>query len=340
MKIAILGAGAMGSAIGALVHKAGNQVTLIDVSRPTIEAVRKRGLIIQDKAGGQETVRVNITDQPTSVGVVDLLVVFVKCYHTEAAVKGALPIIGPNTTVLSLQNGWGNGPRIASIVGKERVVLGVCYHSATVLAPGHVLHAGQGKTFMGELDGSDSPRLRHIVKTFNTAGIAVEPSGQVLKEIWSKLALNVATLPTSSTVRVTADHLLDTPEMQEVMKELLKEVVAVANAQNIPLEFNERWDAITGLLRKLAPNTKGSMLQDVENHRQTEIDVMCGAINEAGAQLNIPTPYNRAMIGLLKGLEATFPWMPSPQLEANERQTPHVRRDSLPIQGAPQSSAP
>lgn len=306
MKIAILGAGAMGSAIGALLHKAGHQATLIDVSRPAIEAVQSRGLIIQNKAGEQETVRIAITDQPVSVGVVDLLLVFVKCYHTETAVKNALPIIGPDTTVLSLQNGWGNGPRIASIVGQERVVLGVCYHSATVLAPGHVLHAGQGKTFMGELNGSDSPRLQQIVKTFNDAGIVVEPSGQVLQEIWSKLALNVATLPTSSTVRVTADRLLGAPEMQDLMKELLREVVAVANAQHIPLDFDERWEAIAGLLKKLAPNTKGSMLQDVEARRQTEIDVMCGAIIEAGTRLNIPTPYNRAMIGLIKGLEATF----------------------------------
>lgn len=296
----------MGSAIGALLHKAGHSVTLIDISRPTIEAVQTRGLIIQNKTGEQETVRIAITDDPKAAGVVDLLLVFVKCYHTENAVRMAAPMIGPDTTVLSLQNGWGNGPRIAGLVGKERVVLGVCYHSATVLAPGHVLHAGQGKTFMGELDGSDSLRLQQLVKTFNQAGIAVEPSGQVLKEIWSKLALNVATLPTSSTVRVTADHLLDTPEMQELMKALLQEVVAVANAQNISLNFEERWESITGLLRKLAPNTKGSMLQDVEAKRQTEIDVMCGAIVEAGARFDIPTPYNRAMIGLIKGMEATF----------------------------------
>ena len=159
---------------------------------------------------------------------------------------------------------------------------------------------------MGELDGLDSPRLQQIVSTFNDAGIAVEPSGQVLKEIWSKLALNVATLPTSSAVRVPADHLLDTAEMRELMRGLLQEVVAVANAQGIPLDFNERWDAITGLLRKLAPNTKGSMLQDVEARRQTEIDVMCGAIIEAGVRLNIPTPSNRAMFGLIKALEASY----------------------------------
>jgi 2-dehydropantoate 2-reductase len=134
----------------------------------------------------------------------------------------------------------------------------------------------------------------------------VEPSGQVLKEIWSKLALNVATLPTSASVRVTADRLLDTPEMQDLMKALLQEVVAVANGRKIPLNFDERWETIRNLLQKLAPNTKGSMLQDVEGRRQTEIDVMCGAIIEAGNDLRIPTPVNRAMLGLIKALEATF----------------------------------
>lgn len=306
MKIAILGAGAMGSVIGALLHEAGNIVTLIDVSRPAIEAVSSNGLIIADKAGNKRVVRVHITDRPASIGVVDLLIVFVKCYQTVDAVKSVLPIIAPETTVLSLQNGWGNGPRIAQLVGAERVVLGVCYHSATVLAPGHVLHAGQGKTFVGELDGSARPRLHTIAKTFNDAGVGTEVSGEVMKEIWSKLALNVATLPPSSTVRITADRLLDAPEMRELMKDLLHEVVAVANAQNIPLDFDERWEAITGLLSKLAPGTKGSMYQDIENRRRTEIDVMCGAIVEAGARLNIPTPCNRAMVSLMKGLERTF----------------------------------
>jgi 2-dehydropantoate 2-reductase len=187
------------------------------------------------------------------------------------------------------------------------VLLGVCYHSATALGPGHVLHAGQGKTFIGELDGSDSARLQRIAKMFNDAGIGVEPSGHVLREIWSKLCLNAATLPTSAAIRVTAERLLDAPEMRALMQELLREVIAVANAQDIPLNFNERWDAITRLLAKLAPNTKGSMLQDVENRRQTEIDVINGAVVEAGQRLSVPTLHNRVMVALIKSIEATFP---------------------------------
>jgi 2-dehydropantoate 2-reductase len=308
MKIAILGAGAMGSAIGALLAKAGNDVTLIDVWKEAVEAINRDGLKIQNKAGEVATHKVRAVTSPAQVpGSVDLLLVFVKCYHTVDAVKSALTVLGPDSAVLSLQNGWGNGPRIAEVVGRERVVLGVCYHSATVLGPGHVLHAGQGKTFIGEMDGAVTPRVQKIAEAFKAAGLDLEASEQVLKEIWSKLALNVATLPTSSTIKLTAEKLPNTPEMQSLMRALLLEVVSVAQLQGIALDFTERWNAITGLLGKLAPNTKGSMLQDVESRRRTEIDVMCGAIVEAGQRLGFATPYNNAMLWLVKALEANYP---------------------------------
>lgn len=296
----------MGSAIGGSLARAGNEVTLIDVSRETIDSINANGLRLDDKAGASQTIRLRATDKPSEVGVADLVLVFVKCYHTEAAVKNALSMIGPDTVVLSLQNGWGNAPRIASIVGQQKLIVGVCYHSATVLGPGHVLHAGKGMTFIGELDRPMSERLKRVAETFSSAGLEVTPAANVLKEIWSKLALNVVTLPTSAALRITADRLLDTEEMQSLMRELLKEIVAVVRAQKLELDFDERWNAITGLLKKLAPNTKGSMLQDVENKRRTEIDVINGAIVEAGERLGVPTPYNHAMVCLIKALERTF----------------------------------
>src|SRR6185503_16439657 len=111
--------------------------------------------------------------------------------------------------------------------------LGVCYHSATVLGPGHVLHAGQGKTFIGEMDGAVTPRVQKIAETFKPAGVEIEASAQVLREIWSKLALNVATLPTSSTIKLTAEKLPNSSEMQSLMRALLLEVVSVAQLQGI-----------------------------------------------------------------------------------------------------------
>lgn len=308
MKIAILGAGAMGSVIGSLLADAGNEITLIDVWAEAVAVINRDGLRIQDRTGESRVCRVRAVRSPAEVtGPVDLLLVFVKCYHTAEAVRSALPLLGTGSTVLSLQNGWGNGPRIAQIAGAERMVLGVCYHSATVLGPGLVLHAGRGRTVIGEMDGSMSPRVQQVADRFTAAGMETEGSAQILREIWSKLALNVATLPTQSAIRLTADRLLNTPEMRGLMKNLLREVVAVAGAQNIPLDFTERWAAITGLLSRLAPNTRGSMLQDVEKGRRTEIDVMCGAIIEAGARLSVPTPCNTTMFSLIKALEANYP---------------------------------
>ncbi|WP_404423354.1 ketopantoate reductase family protein [Nibricoccus sp. IMCC34717] len=307
MNTVILGAGAMGCSIGALLKQAGADVTLVDVWKEAVDKINADGLRVDDKAGNAVQVRLRaVTEAKAAPGPVDLVIVFVKCYHTEEAIRAALPIIGPGTTVLSLQNGWGNGPRIAEIVGREKLLIGVCYHSATVLAPGHVLHAGRGKTYVGELDGVFSPRLKAVTDLFTKAGIDVDASNQVLKEIWSKLALNCVSLATSALTRVTADQQFKLPAMEEVCRGLLREVIAVANARGIPLDFDERWAAITGLHGKLAPGTKGSMLQDVEKRRQTEIDVINGAILTAGRELNIPTPYNHALYCLIKCHETTF----------------------------------
>jgi 2-dehydropantoate 2-reductase len=306
MKTVILGAGAMGSVIGGTLAQAGNEVVLIEVAKEIVSAIQQRGLMIEDRAGQKTTIQLKATHDPSEVGWADLIIVFVKCYHTETAVRQAAHLIGPNTIVLSLQNGWGNAALISKLTSPERVLVGVSYHSAVLLAPGHVLHAGQGPTYLGELDGTLSTRVTAVTKLFGSAGLDVTPSVNVLTEIWSKLALNAVTLPTSASIRISADSLLQTSEMEGLMQELLAEVVAVARAQEIMLTFEERWNAIRNLLNKLAANTKGSMLQDIERRRRTEIDVINGAIVEAGARLGIATPYNRSMLCLIKALEKSF----------------------------------
>ncbi len=296
----------MGSVIGGTLAQAGNDVVLVDVSKEIVDKIEQSGLRIEDKAGQTATIKLQATSDPGQVGVADLVIVFVKCYHTETAVRQAAPMLGPNTIVLSLQNGWGNAGVISKLTGPEKLLVGVSYHSAVLLAPGHVLHAGQGPTYLGEIDGTVSSRVNAIAQLFGSAGLSIIPSANVLREIWSKLALNAVTLPTSASIRVTADKLLRTPEMDRLMQELLTEVVAVACAQKISLDFEERWNAIRNLLNKLAPNTKGSMLQDVERRRRTEIDVINGAIVEAGSRLGLATPYNQSMLCLIKALEQSF----------------------------------
>ena len=306
MKIAILGGGgAMGGLFGGYLARAGNDVTLIDVSRAAIGAINDNRLSIEEKDGSQPSFGVRASDDPKSVGPVDLVVNFVKCYHTEAAIKSAAPMIGAETAVLSLQNGWGNAPRIASIVGEDRVLVGLTYHSATLLAPGRVKHPGAGMTYIGELGGRPTKRLEQVAETFRGASFDVTVSEKILDEVWKKLALNACTLPTAALLRFFAHELAAFEPAKLEMAAILREVVDVANAQGIALDYDERWNAITSLLEK-AIGAKASMLQDVEATRQTEIEVINGAIVDAGKRVGIATPHNQAMVWMVQAAEQHY----------------------------------
>jgi len=306
MKIAILGGGgAMGGIFGGALAVAGEDVTLIDVSQPAVDAVNANGLKVEEKSGETRTIKVRASADPASIGPVDLIVNFVKCYHTEAAVRSAAPMIGTDTAFLTLQNGWGNADTISAIVGSDRVLVGLTYHGGTLVAPGHVKHPGIGMTYVGELSGEVTPRLQRIVTAFRGAGFEVTQSESILGEVWKKLALNACTLPTSGLLRFFAHELVAHDGIKAEMRAILQEVVAVANAQSIPLEFDERWAAITGLLEK-AIGGKASMLQDVEARRRTEIDVINGAIVAAGQRVGVPTPHNQAMVNLISALQDSY----------------------------------
>jgi 2-dehydropantoate 2-reductase len=295
----------MGCLFGGRLAQAGHAVTLVDVAGEAVEAINANGLLITNESGPVESIRVRTTADPSQAGVVDLIIVLVKGPHTEAAMSRALSLVGENSWVLTLQNGWGNSARLAQIVGESKVLAGVTLHSVTTLAPGHIQHAGQGPTTLGELDGSVSSRLTRIRQALSEAGFEVDLTGNIVKVIWSKLALNVCALPACALLRFRSGELVEHFGTIELMKALLHEVVAVANAQGIDLDFEERWEAITRQLER-ASRVRASMLQDIENRRPTEIDTITGAIVECGKRMNIPTPYNSALFWLVKSLQETF----------------------------------
>jgi 2-dehydropantoate 2-reductase len=306
MRIAILGGGgAMGGLFGGYLARGGSDVTLVDVAQPTVSAINAEGLSIEEKDGSRPVIAVPATTDPAAVGPVDLIVNFVKCYNTEAAVRAAAPMIGEGTAVLSLQNGWGNAPRIAGIVGEERVLVGLTYHSGTLLGPGRVKHPGSGMTWLGELTGRRTERLERVAAAFRAAGIETTLSDRILDEVWKKLALNACTLPTAALLGLFANELVGSQETEDLMAAILAEVVAVAQAQGIALDYDERWAAITGLLAK-AVGAKASMLQDVEARRQTEIEVINGAIVDAGRRTGVPTPVNETMVQMVRAAERRY----------------------------------
>lgn len=306
MKIAVLGGGgAMGGLFGGYLARAGEDVVLMDVREEVVEAINRNGLAIEEGDGSETHVMVSASSMPAAVGPVDLIINFVKCYDTQDAVNSAMAMVGPDTGLLSLQNGWGNADRIAAIAGKDRVLVGLTYHSATAVAPGRIKHPGVGATYVGELDGSRSSRLAAVAGALTAAGFEVIQSPAIIEEIWKKLALNVCTLPTAALLGFVANELNEHNGTLALMKGLLAEVVAVARATGINLDADERWAAITGLLGK-AVGAKASMLQDVEAKRRTEIDVINGAIVESGRRTGIPTPFNDSMVWLINALQEAY----------------------------------
>jgi 2-dehydropantoate 2-reductase len=306
MRIAVLGGGgAMGGIFGGYLHRAGEDVTLVDVSSAAVETINRDGLTIVEKDGATALIKVKATTRPSDVGPVDLIINFVKCYHTEAAIRSAAPMLGASTTILTLQNGWGNADRIAAVAGKERVMVGLTYHSGTLLAPGRVHHSNPGATFAGELDSPTSPRIEAAVAALNKAGVETILSPRILDEVWKKLALNVCSLPTAAILRFPAHQLIEHEGSLALMKGLLAEHVAVAHAQGIAIDEAERWEAIIALLRR-AVGARASMLQDVDAKRQTEIDVVNGAIVAAGKRYDIATPLNESMVWLVKSMQESY----------------------------------
>jgi 2-dehydropantoate 2-reductase len=302
MKIAVVGAGAMGGIFGAGFSEGGHETVLVDVSQPLVDKINADGLTI-DKKGEVRTVRVPATTDPGSVGPVDLVVFFVKCYHTEAAAQGARALVGDSTLVASLQNGWGNGETLARFYPAERIAVGVTYHSGTVRGVAEIAHTGIGPTMVGAYEGGDVERARPLAEAVESAGFEVTTSPEIRTEIWKKLVLNAATLPTAALTGLTAGGLGEPGPMLDVVDGVAREAVAAARAQGYEIDEGERVDFIHGLLERAGPG-KPSMLQDIEAGRRTEIDVINGAVVRAADEKGVAAPLNRALFQLVKGCEA------------------------------------
>jgi len=306
VKIAVLGgAGAMGSLYGGRLTESGHDVTLVDVWQEGVDALNANGLEILDMEGETHHIKVKASADPAEVGPVDLVLVFVKGYSTESAVRNAAPMIGDGTIVLTLQNGPSNVPRIVDIVGKDRVLAGVSVNSSTTLGPGRIHHAGRGVTYIGELNGEMTDRLEQVCEVFQSTGFEIIATDDVVKISWGKLALNAVCLAPVALLGFLSGEMLDYDGTRKIMDGILNEVIATAAAEGTNLDYDEEWENISGVLDR-ARKVKASMLQDVEHKRRTEIDTINGAIVEVGKKHGIPTPYNESMFWLVKSLEESF----------------------------------
>lgn len=304
MRIAVVGAGAMGGIIGATLTEGGADVTLADVAAPVVERINQHGLSIE-RGGATRTIRLPATLNPGEVGPVDLVLFFVKCYQTEAAAAFARPLVGNDTVVATLQNGWGNGDVLSRHFSAQPVVIGVTYHSGTLAGPGQIRHTNtsDAPTLIGPYLGEDVAPAEALAHAIRDGGLRAEAISHIRTEIWKKLVLNSSALPTSALTRSTAGSLASVDSMRELVNGLIHETVTVGRASGFEIDEQERLDAVHGILAG-AGEGKASMLQDVEAGRRTEIDVINGAVVRVAADLGIDVPLNRAMAALIAGYEA------------------------------------
>lgn len=303
MKIAVLGAGALGCSIGGTLARAGHEVTLINRNRAQVAAINGEGLRMRT-AQGELTVHARAAASAQGLGPQDLVVVLVKSFHTREAMAAALELVGPDTVVMSLQNGLGHEDILAELVGRERLLAGKTYVGGVMLAPGRIIAGVAGKeTLIGELDGRITPRALEIGEAFNAAGLATTVSGNILGVIWDKLLVNVATGAVSAITRLTYGPLYQLPEIEATAIAAVQEAMDVAHACGIPLTTPEARAAWAKASAGLPADFKTSMLQSFEKGSVTEIDFINGAVMRWGERCGVATPVNRTLAACVKGME-------------------------------------
>jgi 2-dehydropantoate 2-reductase len=311
LKIAVLGAGALGCAMGSCLSEAGHEVWLINRNAEHVETMNRDGLTVRIQ-GADRRIRVRAARQAQDIaaqsGPVDLVIVLVKSFHTREAISSATAIVGPRTVVLSLQNGLGHEDVLAEVVGREKVVAGKTYAGGVMLGPGHIIRGTEGKeTHIGELDGRVTERLQRIADVFNAAGLFTRISDNIVGTMWEKLLVNVATGALSGITHLSYGDLYQVPEVKACALAAVQEAMEVARANGIRLNVRDPEESWIKAAAGLPAEFKASMLQSLEKGSITEVDYVNGSVVRWGRQCGVPTPVNQTLVACLKGIERGLP---------------------------------
>ncbi len=308
MKICIVGAGAVGGYVGSLLGFHHHEITFI-ARGAHLEAIQTQGLKLVAKDGAAQTFRpTQATDDLTKAGSHDLVIVAVKGHHLPDLAPKLPSLCHSTTQILMAQNGipWWHfyrfaGPLqgeflqttdpnglIAKHINLDQVLGCVVYIAAGILSPGVIRHGGYRRYIIGELDGSDSPRLQALHSTLTTAGVLTESTASIRTEIWAKLLGNIAINTLGALTRATQVEVCMYPPTRELTFTLMRETQSIAHHLGItfPFSLEERMEKAARV-----GHHKTSMLQDVENGRPLEIDAILGSVVEMGQRLGIRTPH-------------------------------------------------
>lgn len=306
MKIAILGAGAMGSLYGTYLS-ARHEVTLLDSYQPQVDAINKNGLIKIEKDNSECKYTLRAVTSGTDIGVQDLVIVFVKSIHTLDAIKENLAIIGPETIVMTLQNGAGNNRDIAHFVKKEHIIVGTSSHNSVSKGAGRIFHSGCGPTNIGP----DFPCERSLkavsiaAEAMRKCGLTVQVMDNIQHVLWGKLFVNCGLNALSAIMQCKLGEIETNPYLWKLCTQVVDECVLVAKADGTHFD---RTEALNSVRAVCVHDSQGlaSMYQDCQNKRRTEIDKINGVVVSLGQTYSIDTPYNQILVDMVHAIEETY----------------------------------
>ena len=299
MKIAILGAGAMGSLFGGYLSQH-NDVWLIDNDREKIDAIRTRGVTIMEPEGDR-VFYPNAVFDASGLSPMDLILLFVKAMRSREALENSRLLIAGNTDLLSLQNGAGHEELMAAFVPRERVIIGTTQHNSSLTMPGKVHHGGGGKTFIGRPE-AESEVLEPIAEAFRQCGFDTAVSNNIKRQIWKKLFLNASASALTAILQVRLGFLVENTQAWQLVRCLIEEAVTVANAEK--QDFNV--DVITAEVKEALINAREgytSIYADIRDGVPTEVDTISGSIVTKAKRLGISVPNLEFVVALIHSLE-------------------------------------
>jgi 2-dehydropantoate 2-reductase len=297
MRIAIVGAGGVGGYFGGRLAATGTDVTFI-ARGAHLAALRERGLRIESPQGNIHVPRVQATDDPSSIGPVDIVFFTVKLYQTDEAARLLPPLIGPRTLVISFQNGVDAVETLSKAIGRDHVAGGTTYVAAVVTEPGVIRHTAMGKLVFGPLGGEPPPILAELADACQRAGFPGTLSRDITTDIWAKFARLTVLSGMTAVTRCPLGGLREDPELVAMVRAALTESFAVARACGIELS-DKVFEDIQGSLASLPPNMRSSMLEDLERGRPLELPWLSGAIVRIGQQVGVDTPVHKFITTVL-----------------------------------------
>lgn len=312
MRIVIVGGGAIGRLFGSSLARGENEVTLFDTDEQVVGAMRDQGIGVVTSATDDPDEVTAVPVSAVSDGLLikecDLVMLMVKSFDTKKAVRSVAHLVGTNSPLLSIQTGLGNIEVMERVVPREHLLAGFTFKSGTALGGSKVRYGREGKTYIGELNGQITERVQRIANVFEQCGIVTKVSRRIIGRLWCKVIVFSAINPLSSLLKVPNGCLTSKMESITLMKRLVDEGRAVAEAHDIDLVYQDLNELLFEACQKSA-NNLSSMLQDVLNDRPTEIDAQNGAICRYAAQRGIKVPTHETMVELVRLLEKWRPGM-------------------------------